>query len=68
MSKWSNVPSERKKQIFAYNKKIAADSAAAADMHAIAAAIERLPKGQLKKLLSEDIRTILAKYGVLFDD
>lgn len=34
------------------------------DMRAIAAAIAKLPPGQLKKILTEDIIAILAKYGV----
>ena len=34
------------------------------DMRAIAAIIAKLPPGQLKKILSEDIIAILAKYGV----
>ena len=55
---------DRKNQIFAYNRQKAADSSAAADMHKIAAAISRLPKGQLKKVLSDEIVEILAKYGV----
>lgn len=64
MGKWDRVPEERKKAIFAYNTARAADSAAAADMHAIAAAIGKLPKGQLKKVLTDDIREILSRYGV----
>lgn len=35
------------------------------DMRAIAASIAKLPPGQLKKILSEDIIAILAKYGVV---
>lgn len=64
MSKYDKVSEKRKKQILAFNRQRAADSEAAADMHAIAAAIGRLPKGQLKKLLTDDIVGILAKYGV----
>ena len=37
----------------------------AADMRAMAAAFTKLPKGQLKKVLTEDIIAILAKYGVV---
>ena len=39
----------------------------AADMRAIAAAFAKLPPGQLKKVLTEEIIGILAKYGVAFD-
>ena len=35
------------------------------DMQAIAAAMAQLPPGQLKKVLTEDIIDILAKYGVV---
>ena len=35
------------------------------DMQAIAAAFAQLPKGQLKKVLTEDILSILEKYGVV---
>lgn len=35
------------------------------DMRAFAASIAKLPPGQLKKILSEDIIAILAKYGVV---
>lgn len=64
MPNFDKVSAERKAKIFAYNRQRAADSSAAADMHRIAAAIERLPKGQMKKLLSDEIVEILAKYGV----
>lgn len=64
MSKWDMVPPGQRKRIFAYNKQRAADSAAAGDMHKIAEAIGGLPPGQLKKLLTDDIREILSRYGV----
>ncbi len=64
MSRFDKVPTARKKAIFAYNAAKAADSAAAKDMHAIAAAIGELPPGQLKKILTDDIREILSRYGV----
>lgn len=35
------------------------------DMRTIAAAIDKLPPGQLKKILTDDIISILAKYGVV---
>ena len=35
------------------------------DMRTIAASIAKLPPGQLKKVLTEDIIYILAKYGVV---
>lgn len=35
------------------------------DMRTIAAAMAQLPPGQLKKVLTKDIISILAKYGVV---
>ena len=35
------------------------------DMRTIAASIAKLPPGQLKKVLTDDIIAILAKYGVV---
>ena len=35
------------------------------DMQAIATAFAKLPPGQLKKILTDDIKTILAKYWVV---
>ena len=42
-----------------------ADQESAADMQAMAAVFAKLPPGLLKKVLTEDIITILAKYGVV---
>lgn len=64
MPKWDKVPPSRREEIYRYNAAKAADSAAAADMRTIAAALGRLPHGQLKKILTDDIREILARYGV----
>lgn len=56
---------ELRKRILAYNQAVAADASAAADMRAIADAFSKLPHGQLKKVLNDDIITILARYGVV---
>ena len=40
---------------------------AAADMRTIADAMAKLPPGQLKNLLTEDVIDILAKYGVVIE-
>ena len=58
MSKWTKAANVRLTQI-------QAAEGAAADMQTIAAAIGKLPKGQLKKVLTDDIIAILAKYGVV---
>ena len=58
MKKWSN--GARKRLV-----EIQEAEGAAADMQTIAAAIGKLPPGQLKKVLTQEIIDILAKYGVV---
>ena len=58
MKKWSNGAKKRMVEI-------QAAEGAAADMQAIATAMAQLPPGQLKKVLTQDIIAILAKYGVV---
>ena len=60
MNKWTKAAKARL-------TKIQADESAAADMRAIAEAMAKLPSGQLKKLLSEDVVVVLAKYGVVIE-
>ena len=60
MKKWSNGARKRLTEI-------QADQVAAADMMAIAEAFAKLPPGQLKKVLTDDIIAILAKYGVVIE-
>ena len=58
MNKWTKAAKVRLVEI-------QADESAAADMRAMAEAFAKLPPGQLKKVLTDDIKTILAKYGVV---
>ena len=58
MQKWSNGAKKRLVEIRA-----AEDGAE--DMRILAAAMAQLPTGQLKKVLTQDIIDILAKYGVV---
>ena len=58
MKTWSNGAKKRLVEIRA-----AEDGKS--DMQAIAAAMAQLPHGQLKKILTDDIIAILAKYGVV---
>lgn len=58
MQKWSNGAKKRLVEIRA-----AEDSEQ--DMRTIAAAMAKLPHGQLKKVLTDDIIAILEKYGVV---
>ena len=57
MKKWSNGAKRRLSEIQA--------DESAADMRAIAEAFAKLPPGLLKKVLTDGIITILAKYGVV---
>nr|DAH34317.1 MAG TPA: hypothetical protein [Caudoviricetes sp.] len=58
MQKWSNGAKKRLVEIRAAEDE-------EQDMRTIAASIAKLPPGQLKKVLTEDIIAILAKYGVV---
>ena len=60
MNKWTKAAKVRLTEI-------QAAEGAAADMRAIAEAMVKLPFGQLKKLLSEDVVVVLAKYGVVLE-
>lgn len=60
MKKWSNGAKKRLVEI-------QAAEGAAADMQALATAMAKLPPGQLKKILTDDIVAILAKYGVVIE-
>lgn len=53
-----------KKRAFEYNKKLAQEREAAADMQTVAEHLAQLPPGQLKRMLDEDVLAILAKYSV----
>ena len=58
MKKWSNGAKKRLVEI-------QADEGAAADMRAMAEVFAKLPPGQLKKVLANEIIAILAKYWVV---
>ena len=60
MNKWTKAAKVRLTQIQA-----AEDGAK--DMQTIASVFAKLPSGQLKKLLTEDILAILEKYGVVME-
>lgn len=58
MNKWTKAAKVRLTEIRAAEE-------SEQDMRALAAAMAQLPPGQLKKVLTEDIIAILAKYGVV---
>lgn len=54
---------ELKAKIIAYNKVVKEKSDKATDLDIIVSQIMQLPYGQLKKVLTEEVMTVLAKYG-----
>lgn len=55
---------ELRAKIIAYNKAAAERKEKAEDLDIIIAEIMKLPPGQLKKVLTDDVLAVLAKYGV----
>ena len=56
---------ELRQKIIAYNRTVAEKGEKASDLDVIVSAMAMLPPGQLKKVLTDDIIAILAKYGVV---
>ena len=54
---------ELREKIIAHNKKAKEAQGKATDMDILIAALARLPYGQLKKVLSQDVVEVLQKYG-----
>ena len=52
-----------KDRIFAFNRKRAEETEKATDMDIIVSQLMKLPYGQLKKVLTEEVMEVLAKYG-----
>lgn len=55
---------ELKAKILAYNKMVAEKKQKAADLDIIVAELMKLPPGQLKKVLTDEVIAVLKKYGV----
>lgn len=55
---------ELKQRILAYNKEMADRKEKAADLMVIVEALAKLPPGQLKKVLTDEVLAVLAKYGL----
>lgn len=58
---------ELKAKILAYNKSVKEKGEKASDLDVIMAAFAKLPPGQLKKVLTEDVIAVLKKHGVEID-
>ena len=54
---------ELKAKIIAYNKSIKGKGEKATDLDIIVAEIMKLPYGQLKKVLTNEVLEVLKKYG-----
>ena len=55
---------ELRDKILSYNKAVKEKSEKATDMDILVAAIGKLPPGQMKKVLSDEVITVLRKYGI----
>lgn len=62
------MPNPWKDKVLAFNRRRAEADEKAADMQTIADALAKLPPGQLKKVLSDEVMAVLAKYGNGGDD
>lgn len=58
---------ELKAKILAYNKSVAEKKEKASDMDILISEIMKLPKGQLKKVLTNEVIAVLKKYGISFE-
>ena len=54
---------ELKAKILAYNKTVREKADKAADLDILVDGIMKLPYGQLKKVLTDEVLTVLEKYG-----
>lgn len=54
---------ELKAKILAYNKALKEKGDKATDLYILVAQIMKLPYGQLKKVLSDEVMAVLEKYG-----
>lgn len=58
---------ELRAKILVYNRSVKAKGKKAEDMDILIAALAKLPPGQLKKVLTDEVKAILRKYGINFD-
>lgn len=54
---------ELRERIYAYNKTVAERADKATDLDIIVSEIMKLPYGQLKKVLTDEVIAVLKKYG-----
>lgn len=54
---------ELREKILAFNRKCAEEGEKASDMDVLIGEMMKLPPGQLKKVLSDEVKAVLKKYG-----
>lgn len=54
---------ELREKILKYNKQVAENNKKSKDFDVLIEALMKLPQGQLKKILSEEVIALLEKYG-----
>lgn len=58
---------ELRARIIAFNKAAAERKDKASDLDVLVAAFAKLPPGQLKKVLTDDVISVFRKYGVVIE-
>ena len=58
---------ELKAKILAYNRSVAEKAEKASDMDILISEIMKLPWGQLKKVLTDEVIAVLKKYGITLE-
>ena len=61
------INKDLRNKIISYNKSVAEKADKASDLDIIVSEIMKLPKGQLKKVLTDEVIAVLKKYGISFD-
>lgn len=56
---------ELKARILAYNKTVAESAEKANDLDIVISEVMKLPPGQLKKIFTDNVLSVLAKYGLV---
>lgn len=60
-----SIKKEMRDKIIAYNREVAEKRDKSSDMDVLIAALGKLPYGQLKQVLTDEVRAVLEKYGVV---
>lgn len=55
---------KRREKILAFNREVKANKEKASDMEILISEIAKLPPGQFKKIATDEVIAIFAKYGI----